>query len=168
MRSSIFLLFVAFLGSFAWGCSGPTDTAKTASKPNVNNPIAPSNQSQTEGPNSAVNTAPTANIRDRRVGGKQTMIDANHSGKALPPQFQPAAENSEWAATMNADGSVDEIRVFRSHPQLAKVEVTWLEPKNKDAKFYLRDGKVLEVRTDRLGSLKTVTTTELLAIAGVK
>ncbi len=165
MRTSKILLFAAFLGVFAWACSSPADTAKKASGPGSNS-NSPS-KVQTTDPNIAVvNTAPPANMRDRRMSRK--MIDANPAGTPPSPQFHPAAEDSESAVTMNRDGAVVEIRVFKSHPQLARVEVTWLDPKNKDVKFYLRSGQILNVKTMRIGNLQTATTQELLAIAGQK
>src|SRR5258706_5908315 len=128
MRSSRILLFAALLGVFAWACSSSAETAKKAPGPSSNS-NSPSNV-QTTDPNTAtVNTAPPANMRDRRMSRK--MIDVNPTGTPPPPQFHPAAEDSESAVTMNRDGAVVEIRLFKRHPQLARVEGTWLDTKNK-------------------------------------
>ena len=168
MRSSGFFVFVLFLGAFALGCSSSADAVKTASGQNTN-PAKPAVTGQnTESNVGTANSGQSANLRDRRNFGKEKTIDIDPTATPLPLQFHPAGENSETAVTMNGDGSVLEIRVFKSNPQLAKIEATSRGTEEKQVKFYLRNGQVLEVNTDHLGNLQTVTTKELLALAGLK
>lgn len=69
---------------------------------------------------------------------------------------------------MKPDGSVYEIRVFKNHPQLKKVEALWHGVTAKTLTFKLRNGRVLERRTDQLYDLQTATTADLLIIAGLR
>ena len=168
MRSYKFPAFVLFLAGFSSACSSSSETATKSSGSNSNSAV-PAVASQNRDSNAGtVNTGQRPNPRDKRGSTSANRIDVNPTGTPLSPQFHPAAENSESAITMNRDGSVTEIRVFKSHPQLAKVEATSFGTNGKQVKFYLRSGKVLEVKTDHLGNLQTVTTKELLAIAGTK
>ena len=165
MRSSKFLLFTVLVGVLAFGCSGTSETVRTAPGQNSNSTV-PSGNGQTENSNNGgPNAEPIANYRNRGGLANEKMVDVNPSGTPVPPEFKPAAEDSESAVTMNSDGTALEIRVFRSHPQLARVEVTWLGPKDKDVKFYLRNGQILNIKTDRVPNLQTATTKELLEIA---
>ena len=68
---------------------------------------------------------------------------------------------------MKPNGQVFEIRVFRSHPQLAKVEATWIGVNEKDVKIFLRNGAMREVNTDQIANLKSATAGELLQLAGI-
>lgn len=85
-----------------------------------------------------------------------------------PLRFQPAAEDSETAFSMNNIGQMYSIRVFRNHPQLAKVESVWVNKKDKELKIFLKDGRVLELTTDRILNLKQATTAQLLELAGIQ
>ena len=174
MRSSKLLIFSLLFGVFASACLSTPETATKSPKPNSNsnsnsNSTAAAVTSQNADPNAGVaNSGQAVNLRDRWNLGKKKMIDTNPTGTPLPLQFRPAAENSESAVTMNRDGSVTEIRIFKSDHTLAKVEATSSGTKEKQVKFYLRSGKVIEVKTDRMGDLSTSTIAQLLAIAGTK
>lgn len=73
------------------------------------------------------------------------------SGPAPLSSFTPAGEDSEISTTMRSDGSIFEVRRFKSHPQLKSAESTWKlgEPKRVEGlpheKFYnfaySKDGK---------------------------
>ena len=91
----------------------------------------------------------------------------NPSATPEPTSFRPAPENSEHSVMMDADGSIKEIRVFKSHPQIAKVEVTWTDPSSKNLKVFLKNGKTLEVNTDKIQSLQSVPSDVILQIVGV-
>ena len=95
-----------------------------------------------------------------------TVTTADDATVALEG-FAEAGEDSTLTSTMNAKGQVLEIRVFRSHPQLAKVEATWISPQQEFLELFLRDGNKREVETDKLQNLKTATAAELLQLAGI-
>jgi hypothetical protein len=98
----------------------------------------------------------------RRVPPPRTVL----LGTPPPLEFRKGAENSRTATTMNSDGQAVEVRIFKGHPKLARVEATWLGPKEKLVRITLRDGSTLEVRTDQLADLATATSEQLLKLAG--
>ena len=94
--------------------------------------------------------------------------EVHPAGPLEPSTPKPAAENSEASAMMNEDGSITEFRVFKGHPQITKAEARWLDPTNKTLKVFLKNGKSLEAKTDRVPYLHTVPSSLLLEIVGVK
>jgi hypothetical protein len=87
-------------------------------------------------------------------------------GTPPPLEFRKGLENSQIATTMNADGQAVEVRVFKDHPQLARVEATWLGPKEKLVRITLRNGSTVEVHTDQLPNLATAMAKQLVQLAG--
>ena len=157
--------------ALGWGCSGPTGTAQnTPTTPAVDLTATPK----------VIVVEPTANIdlppatankiaQGDTIGNRANRpprLDANPNGTPAPLQFRPAAEDSEIAVTMAADGRVVETRVFKSHPKLARVQAIWSKADAKTLKFTMRNGQTIEVKTNRLGNLQSATTNELLKIAG--
>jgi len=113
--------------------------------------------------NADANTAPAGNI----IGRNKRPITEVPETSRPSLQYQPAGEDSEIASTMNAAGQMYEVRVWKRHPQLVKVESLWIDPKNKQLTYMLRSGKVLKITTDRIQNLKQATTSQLLEIAGL-
>ena len=147
------------------GCStssGPDNRASSETS-NTGSPA----QNSSGGPNSS-NTAslPSSSFqaRDRR----KDRANVNTNAKPEPLVFRAAPENSESATTMTADGSILEIRVFKSHPQIARVESLWVDPKDKLLRVYLKNGRMIEVRTDRLSTLRSAKVVEILEVAGIR
>jgi hypothetical protein len=70
------------------------------------------------------------------------------------------------ATTMNADGQPVEVRVFKDHPQLAKVEATWLGPKQKLLRITLRSGSTVELTTDQIADLSSASSELLVQLCG--
>ena len=159
------LLAVFILGAIGVGCSGLAKTSRkesnsSSSTVNREQPLS----SSTDTPNVAANH-PKTNSRERI---NRDRIDVNPAATPLPLKFRKAAENSEVATTMNTEGDIFEVRVFKNHPQIAKVEATWVDAKEKALKIYLRNGQILEVKTDRLTDLASATASQLLEIGGLK
>jgi hypothetical protein len=167
----IYTLSLALIGSclLSIGCSNsgtqhtqastggtPTPTPVHVQVGNSAEPVAPSGNTKT-----ADGEVPAAGR------GKQ-RIDVNPSATPLPPRFQKAPENSEFASGMDRDGNVTEIRVFKGHPQLDRVETKWTDPKKKAVKFVLKNGKTIEISTDRLGNLATTLAKDLVALSASK
>jgi hypothetical protein len=97
---------------------------------------------------------------------RRPVAETGPEGPPPTPTFTEAPEDSESTATMDAQGRVVEIRVFRKHPQLAKVEATWIDTKTKELKIWLRGGRVVTTRTDKIENLKVASTTFLMELAG--
>lgn len=173
MRRLFALLLVAVL--FA-GCSSEAKTSNGAS--NNKKPVSPGQNSNSiiaSNPDSPMNSdaepsntklTPTrAEIREKLR--QKNLINSPSSGPLPPPQFRPAPENSKIATTMNGEGAVIETRVFKNNPQLVKVEMTWAGPKDKTFKIFLKNGKVVEAKSDNIDNLESTPTSVLLKLAGM-
>ena len=143
-----------------WGCSNSAETVKDTRRPD-SDPAVVSKPEQT---GNAI-TAPTPGSIGVKPSGK--MIDSPASGPP-PLQFRKAAEDSEIATSMNERGEVVETRVFKSHPQIVRAEAVWKNAKDALLKITLRDGKTIDVKTDRLVNLQTATTRDLMEISGIQ
>ncbi len=144
---------LVFLGA----CGSPETgekTLDTVSEPGVTQPPPPD-----------PNAVPPENQREKKRKERPINETTSEPGPSTP---KPAPEDSEVSAMMNSDGSITEIRVFRSHPQIARAEARWMEPSNKDLKVFLRNGKILEAKTDKIPYLHDVSSELLLQIVGIK
>jgi hypothetical protein len=89
------------------------------------------------------------------------------NGPRQEPQHFDAPEDSTITTTMNSKGQILEIRVFKKHPQLAKLESTWTGTKDRNIKLFLRDGTSRELTTDKVENLRSVTAAQMLEMAGI-
>ena len=174
MRKIFALIFAA---GFTLGCSSQANTSATkTTNPSKNtvgqNSDAGVSSNLSQPANSAAETsnaqadAPATNARDRLA--RKRFIDVPSTGPPPPPQLLAAPDNSQIATTMNRDGAVIETRIFKNHPQIEKVESIWLTPKQRNVRIFLKDGRVVETKTDRIETLRTASTKLLLEIAGIK
>lgn len=166
-------LIVGLGSMLLWGCSIAENTAKNnSSDGNTGVPAGtPSNVSvEANAIAAAVNSAPAATPGNANapVNLKRQVVDSGGPAAPATLQFQPAPEDSEIATSMTKDGILIEVRRFKNNPQFARIEAYWLSPKEKQLKFYLRNGKVVEVKNDTIANLKTATVAELMAIAGLQ
>ena len=168
MHKIIALIFIA--GLFA-GCSSPVTTSsnigsvKQSSNSSAGPGSDPSANPNTE--SSHANHTPTrAEIRERLR--QKSLISAPSSGPLPPPQFRPAPENSMVSTTMNSQGAVVETRVFKDNPQIVRVEMTWVGPKDNALKIFLRNGRVVEAKADNIENLGSTPISVLLEKAGIK
>ena len=105
---------------------------------------------------------------DRNVLRRRERFDVDPSATPPPPTFQPAPENSEFAVQMEKGGNIVETRVFKSHPQLKRVEIRWTGPQTRSLKVTLKSGKIVERQSVPAVNLRTVSLAELLDLAGIK
>jgi len=82
-----------------------------------------------------------------------------------PLQFRAAPGNSEIATTMNASGRPVEIRVFKSDQNIAHVESTWLDEKQRLLRITFKDGRIIETKTDKFNSLLEMSAVDIAALA---
>ena len=75
---------------------------------------------------------------------------------------QPAPENSEYAA-VGGDKPM-EVRVFKSHPTLAKVEKIARED-GSIVKVHYTDGRIVQLPGSMIDSLSTISSAEILRLA---
>ena len=139
------LLIVLTLIGWSSGCSSSTSTEKDKARTNNSSPsVASANIASPETASQTVSVdavAPAENqpglAANAARPNKKAMVDAG--GEAPPPMRSPASENSEVATSMGKDGSFIEIRWFKNHPQLERVERTWAgDGKSSALKIFLR------------------------------
>lgn len=162
MKRNLIWLATSAILTISTSCSsstGPDNRAMSAPANAVGNSVPSAND-----PGGANLASQPGNFYDRT---KRNRVD-HPNAKPVPPEFRPAPENSESATTMTSDGAILEIRVFKGHPQLAKAEVSWLDPNEKLLKVYLKNGRIVEVKTDRVENLRTTPSIDILAVAGVR
>lgn len=91
--------------------------------------------------------------------------DPTRDAKVQPAPGIPAPDNSEIITTL-ADKPI-QTRVFKNHPQLAKVEVTQdIAAKTKTTKVFLRNGQVKDLPEGRVSDPLTAPAAEILAAVG--
>lgn len=138
----------------AVGCGG----AENAGQNNSANSVAAN----------AVNAQPVANSQIEMANSQRTL-NANGENPTMTgnvkPLVQPAPENSEFTMTLTDVGT--ETRTFKNHPQIDKVVKT-VKPGSSSIKVHLKNGKVVDVAGDKIPTLKTASTTDILAAAGAK
>src|SRR3954471_22095173 len=98
---------------------------------------------------------------------QKRKIDLPAAGAPPPGRSFDAPEDSAITTAMNSQGQILEIREFKSHPQLARLELTWTGPKEKILKIFLRDGGTREVSGSEIPNLRSVTGAQILELAGV-
>jgi hypothetical protein len=108
---------------------------------------------------------PKGSILDRLT--RRREVPAGPSGTPVKPAFRPAGENSQFAVLMDPDGRVREIRTFKGHPALVRVDAVWVDPNTPNQKrleFKFRNGRNASVTTDQVTSLKDKPVAELLSL----
>lgn len=150
------LLLAACL--FALGCSSAPVSNAGKTHDVVSNETRP--------PDPISNSIAANNPRDKK--NKKERPDENPSATPAPAEFRAAPENSEASVMMNSDGSITEIRIFKDHPLIAKVEATWSDPTSKSLKVYLKSGKIVTAKTDKIPNLQAVASDFILQAAGIR
>jgi hypothetical protein len=168
MKQAILLLFVFVTVSLAIACGGTAEKTASANKAAGSNNSPAANSVVGVDPNAtpASESEPPAGNIGNAANTRRQIVDT--SGPAPPPSFRPAGEDSQIAVSMRPDGKILEVRVFKSHPQLAKVESVWDGKGEKELKFVLKNGKVITKKSDRIENLQTAPTAVLVEIAGIK
>lgn len=156
MRNSYKLTALILLSAFFTACSG--DNAENKASTNANSSIA-SAQTNSYVASNGETMQPAFNGDTKNVGNglqipaNATVVNVNsQTTKPEEPMKSetPAADNSTYSAEMNDKGQPVETRTFKSHPILAKVEKITLSPRDYVYKVYLKDGKVVESKSEEL------------------
>lgn len=170
MRPAFLLLLLLIASTVSGSCSGNADADKPA---NVSG--GSSNQSTASNPGQSVNPKAPPPVQagnqssENTIGisTKRKITDVPGAGRPVL-QFEPGPEDSQLAQAMNSSGQMYEVRIWKRHPQLLKVESVWVDAKNKYLTIALRTGKVLNITTDRIPNLKLATANQLLEMAGIQ
>jgi len=136
-----FLLFVIFIAvSLSSGCAGNSEVGS---------------QTNTQNATSSSTAAPV---------GQSNTITSPAPGAGRPVlKFVPSPEDSQIAqATQN--GKLYEVRIWKKHPKLLKVESTTIDEKNKSLSIVLRSAQVVNITTDRIPNVKLATADQFLKL----
>ena len=98
----------------------------------------------------------------RKAGEPGSDLDAE---KVALKNAKPAPDNSTFTSYLTDAGY--EIRTFKNHPQLLKVQKRTAPDGSQSLKVFLRDGKVVELPGQRITVLATATAAYILEAAGV-
>jgi hypothetical protein len=170
MRPLLLLILLSF--AMCAACSSSTTTnggSNTASIPRSSSPETSGSPAAANDDSSVAATnaeSDNSNLSDRMARLRHRPTNVDHPGPPAPLEYRPAPENSQIATTMNADGQPMQVRVFRTDPRVARVEAIWLGPKEKQFKITLRNGKTVDVKTDKIADLASVSAADLAALAG--
>ncbi|MGI9056349.1 MAG: hypothetical protein ACR2F2_11170 [Pyrinomonadaceae bacterium] len=95
-----------------------------------------------------------------------TIVNTNQSRDTM--REKPAPDDSTFSAEMNGKGQPVETRTFKSHPVLAKVEKITMSPRDYVFKIYLKNGKVVESKSDQLKDFRVISPINILDAIGMK
>lgn len=176
MKLAVFAAILAALGLVSSCSQASADNKADSKEPGMTKSATPvpANAAIDDGRDRRTVVVDTANAnlpaatanRGSDIGPRGQRPDVRPNATPMPLQFKPAPENSQFAVTMDRDGMIREVRVFRSHPKLAKAEISYKTPDEKTVRITLRDGKTFEVRSNRIKALQAAKAAELLALAG--
>ena len=110
-------------------------------------------------------------IVSRRSGKMEAMRKAAETGPVkfdeaamLKKATRPAPEDSEFAVILT--NAAVELRTFKNHPQLLKVEKRSSGGESV-IRVFLKDGKTVDLSGEKIPELGTETAAKILEIAGV-
>ena len=100
------------------------------------------------------------------VNSNVIVVNTNNTKDTM--RENPAPDDSTFSAEMNGSGQPVETRTFRSHPILAKIEKITVSPRDYVFKIYLRNGKVVESKSDDLKDFRVIAPLNILDAIGMK
>jgi len=166
--SKVFLL--AIFSFILVGCQESGSETNSTAAPNANSAIS-SSQTNSYVASNGETMQPAFNGDAKNVGNglqvpaNTTVVNVNtQTVKPEEPMKSelPAADNSTYSAEMNDKGQPVETRTFKGHPILAKIEKTTLSPRDYVYKVYLKDGKVVESKSEELKQFRFIAPENIL------
>lgn len=152
------------------------NTATATANAQNANAAAITNGAEVAGPQSVPANATNAAAADAMPNMmEERMNQMRKVGEAGPPvnaaevarkNARPAPDNSTFSTYLTDAGY--EIREFKNHPQLLRVEKKIESNGHQTLKIYLRDGKVVELPGQRITVLSSATAQYILEQAGIK
>ncbi len=170
MNRFALITFILILLIFHIACSSGSsernsNAANTAVNNPANQPVANSNGAQLQ-PAYNGETKEVADGYPVPVNANVTVIDGNQAKDTM--KTLPAPDDSTFSAEMNAKGQPVETRTFKSHPVLAKVEKITTSPREYVFKVYLKNGKVIESKSEKLKDFRVIAPVNILDAVGIK
>ena len=117
---------------------------------------------------------PDAGIQSPQLQNRLARIRKTGAGPSGPPvdvaalamkMARPAPDNSTFTSYLSDAGY--EIRTFRDHPQLKKVEKRTTDDGTVTIKVYLRNGKVIELPGSAIQVLSNAPAFQIMDAAGI-
>lgn len=173
MKYFVFIISIFIVLS---GCSAKTEnTSTTANGPQ---PSAPSSNSADANTVAATNTNPPAALQP--YNGMQNLdpnaFNATNDNRKVI-KYEPKKDELPFGTRIAPDDSTlstgsrgkefVETRVFRSHPELAKVEKI-MDGKTTRYKVYLKNGKVVEAPAEKLENMAALAPANILEAIGIQ
>lgn len=156
--SKALLIGLAISVTLTVGCSSSDGSDEQAAS-NQNRPVRkkwPTNVNS----NTNAATANNTELRSENTSPQKPQVPA----EILKQNNQAAPEDSTYSISLTNEAV--ETRIFKKHPVLAKVEKRQGsgEP---SVTVFLRDGKTVQADPKKIAQLKTASTAEILAAAGI-
>ena len=98
----------------------------------------------------------------RKSGGTPT---AASNAEAAARNQRPAPDNSTFTSYLTDAGY--EVRTFKSHPTLSRVEKKTMADGKQTLKVFLKSGKVVYIPPEKIPALFTIRAAEIVDIAGI-
>lgn len=166
--SKVFLL--AIFSFVLVGCQGSSSETNSAAAPNANSAVS-SSQTNSYVASNGETMQPAFNgnaanvVNNVQIPANTTVVNLTtetaKTNEPVQPEI-PAADNSTFSAEMNDKGQPVETRTFKSHPILAKIEKITLSPRDYVFKVYLKDGKVVESKSEELKQFRFIAPQNIL------
>lgn len=163
----ILILSIAYTG--CWGSATETNSATVN-----NNSSIQGNSANTFTAANGETVQPAYNGETKEIGdglpvpvnANVTVVNTNNTQDTM--RENPAPDDSTFSAEMNGKGQPVETRTFKSHPILAKVEKITMSPRDYVFKIYLKNGKVVESKSDDLKDFRVISPLNILDVIGMK
>ena len=170
MNSLRSLFAVLFLSVFFIACRENADSHSTAVNANSINAVVPANSVTAS---NSGQIQPVYNGEMKEVGdgfsvpanADVTIVNTNQAKDTM--REKPAPDDSTFSAEMNGKGQPVETRTFRSHSVLAKIEKITLSPRDYIFKIYLKNGKVVESKSEKLKDFRVISPLNILDAIGM-
>ncbi len=163
------------------GCGSPSDGPNSSGNANANgsqarvdvSPDEVNRPSDTDIPNGADTNATLPNSIANSQLEKQTRADRDSTGLPNPdgsagtpkPLSRPAPDDSEYWSTLT--DVARETRLFKSHPQIKRVEKI-NDGKKTEVKIFVAGDKVVNVPGDRFPDISRVSVNDFVKAAGLQ
>lgn len=164
----IIIISIAYTG--CWGNTSETNPTTVNSNSSIQNNSANTTVVASNGET----MKPAFNGETKEVEkGFPVPVNANitiatTSEAVKPTKESPAPDDSTYTADMNKKGQPVETRTFKSHPVLAKVEKITISPRDYVFKIYLKNGKIVESKSDDLKDFRVIAPINILEAIGMK
>lgn len=153
------------------GCGGNAAAPETSGNANVSNTVtAPAN---TDVSSNGGKMQPIDTVETREVANNLPVpVNANVmvvNSEQLKPETNemPAPDNSTFSTEMNSKGQPVETRTFKSHPVVAKIEKITMNSRDYVFKIYLKNGKVVESKSEKLKDFRVIAPANILDAIGM-